>query len=564
MRRSWLRLYGPFLALAIVQATLVAVAPSRAPDRSQVAAGVNGGPGGGFTSGPGGSGTNAEGAGVTTPGGGVVGGGGAGGGGGGGSTGNTITLPSGEVVPAGDTSHCVGDQQFDILLVNVRCMPRFAGPNGGATYPGVTEDEVLVVFFESEPNAAVNAVLAPQGLAATEAELAALDAAAQDFINANYELYGRQVRIVRVQGNCPTSPPNVPACKEAARRVTDMHPFLVLWATPLYAEVFDEWARAGIISIGGWHFDNNYFTQRRPYRYDVFMDGTQTAEHIAEYYCTKMANRPADHAGVSIHSTIGGRNTMRRLGIVTPNIDANVSTANHVAELVAACSDGADPVVRQYESRIETAQTQSTNTTLALINDKVTTVVCMCDPIAPVFQTQSFTQQNYYPEYLMAGLGLIDYDLLGRLYEPSQMQHAFGPSHLQVFLPFEQQDQSRMWRAAGREGSTCGSCGLPWAYHAFAAAILHYTGPNLTPSTVEQTMLNLGRLSNGDVPGTVGLGLGPNDYTLIDDVKEVYWCSSCPSAIDGRAGAYIPVNGGRRYRLGQWLAGLDQIPVAPA
>jgi hypothetical protein len=42
---------------------------------------------------------------------------------------------------------------------------------------------------------------------------------------------------------------------------------------------------------------SQYFTQRRPYRYDAFMDGTSSADLIGEYYCKKLAGKNADHAG---------------------------------------------------------------------------------------------------------------------------------------------------------------------------------------------------------------------------------------------------------------------------
>ena len=39
MRRSAFRLYGPFVAIVAVQALLIAVAPSNAPDRTSTYAG---------------------------------------------------------------------------------------------------------------------------------------------------------------------------------------------------------------------------------------------------------------------------------------------------------------------------------------------------------------------------------------------------------------------------------------------------------------------------------------------------------------------------------------------
>ncbi|MFZ6005204.1 MAG: hypothetical protein ACOYXM_14860 [Actinomycetota bacterium] len=560
MRKSAIRLYGPFLAIATLQALFIVAAPSKAPDRSAVSAAL----------GPVGSGQQ----GVVDPetgalidpttgavidpatgeaidpatGAPVSGSGGSGTGGTGGSA------------AAGDTSHCKGDRQFDVLLNNPRCVPKFTGDNGGATYQGVTDKEIKVVIFAATPNAAVDAVLAPQGLAATEEELAAMYDALYRFVHKRYELYGRKLNVIRYTGNCPTSPPQPESCKEAAREVIKMKPALVVWGTPLYAEVFDEWARAGIPSIGGWHFDESYFTQRRPYRYDVFMDGTRSVQLVGEYYCKKMAGKPADHAGVQIHPTIGGRNTPRKVVIVTPEIDANVRTAQTLRDIIAGCDGGKKPLIITYESNIERANEQTEATVNKMITEKVTTAICLCDPIAPVFFTSYLTKQGYFPEHLMSGTGLLDYDLLGRLYDPAQWDHAFGPSHLQEPIEFSEQDQSRVWRDVnGNNGRPCNSCGLPTAYYLLMASIIHHAGPNLNPLTIEQAILNL-QPYGGDRPGTVLVKFGPGDYTALSDAREVYWDANRVSTIDGRPGSYQALDGSRRYEIGEWRSGLT-IPV---
>ena len=54
---------------------------------------------------------------------------------------------------------------------------------------------------------------------------------------------------------------------------------------------------------------------------------------------------------------------------------------------------------------------------------------------------------------------------------------------------------------------------------------------------------------------------GPGDY---NDCREVYWDASATSKIDGKKGAYVDVNGGRRYEpnRNQLPSGLT-IPVKP-
>lgn len=561
MRRSTLRLYAPFIALALVQALFVVLVPSRAPSRQELAVGPGGFRGG--TRAGAASGTALATSDASTTGA-VVANGGTAGAGGAPTTGNV----QGFDVPPGDTSHCAGEFQFDVLLTHgPPCQPKFTGDNGGATSPGVTGDTIKIVYFESQPNEQVNTILAAKGLATSSDQEEAAIKVFVDFINSHYELWGRKISLEKVVGDCPTTPPDYDKCLAAAQEVVKKQPFAVIWVTSLYADVYDVWANAGIVAIGGSAFDVSYYNDRRPYRYDVAMDGTQSADFIAEYYCKKLVGRHPDHAGTLIHATIGTRDQVtRKLGVIVPEIQANVLTAQRVIDQVRACGgDGA--VVDHpftYKSDINTATTQTESTVAALAQNKVTTIVCMCDPIAPVFLTQGLSSQRYFPEHVLPGLGLLDYDLLGQLYDPQQWQHAFGPSQLPIPTSLDNSDPARVWRAMGNSGHPCGNngCGLPWAYLSFVAAALQQTGPDLNPFTFEQGVL-------GNLPPTGGSGLsalvkfGPGDYTGISDEKEVYWDPTATTPTDGSKGAYVAVGGDVRYQLGQWGTTLDGIPIRP-
>jgi len=561
VRRSTLRLYAPFIALALVQALFVVLVPSRAPSRQELAVGPGGFRGG--TRAGAASGTALATSDASTTGA-VVANGGTAGAGGAPTTGNV----QGFDVPPGDTSHCAGEFQFDVLLTHgPPCQPKFTGDNGGATSPGVTGDTIKIVYFESQPNEQVNTILAAKGLATSSDQEEAAIKVFVDFINSHYELWGRKISLEKVVGDCPTTPPDYDKCLAAAQEVVKKQPFAVIWVTSLYADVYDVWANAGIVAIGGSAFDVSYYNDRRPYRYDVAMDGTQSADFIAEYYCKKLVGRHPDHAGTLIHATIGTRDQVtRKLGVIVPEIQANVLTAQRVIDQVRACGgDGA--VVDHpftYKSDINTATTQTESTVAALAQNKVTTIVCMCDPIAPVFLTQGLSSQRYFPEHVLPGLGLLDYDLLGQLYDPQQWQHAFGPSQLPIPTSLDNSDPARVWRAMGNSGHPCGNngCGLPWAYLSFVAAALQQTGPDLNPFTFEQGVL-------GNLPPTGGSGLsalvkfGPGDYTGISDEKEVYWDPTATTPTDGSKGAYVAVGGDVRYQLGQWGTTLDGIPIRP-
>ncbi|MCW2709290.1 MAG: hypothetical protein JWM22_3132, partial [Frankiales bacterium] len=54
---------------------------------------------------------------------------------------------------------------------------------------------------------------------------------------------------------------------------------------------------------------------------------------------------------------------------------------------------------------------------------------------------------------------------------------------------------------------------------------------------------------------------GPGDYTAVSDAKEAYWDANAISPIDGKQGAYVPLNSGHRYRLGEWTRGEPSLPA---
>ena len=576
MRRSVLRLYAPFLAVLVGQAAFVIIAPSRgeAPT-NQFNVATDGFAAPGTVSGDAGAGGDAivptDGGAVDTSGGTVSGGGATTGGTGGtgatatgGATGTSrtggSTSPSGgqTTTAGGDRSHCKGDRQHDIIYNAPPCVPKWpaGADNGGATYPGVTKDSISFVMFQCQSNEQVDAILASQGLAASDAETDAMLDAWAKVINKHYETYGRTFKWERIRGDCPTSPPDPAKARQAAAEVAKKKPMFVHVAGGGSAAA-DVFAQNGILSVGVQWNIQQFYAGRRPFRWDIFPSANETADWMAEYYCKKMAKKPASNAGQVIHPTIGGRSTIRKLAIVVPDDGTGtiVPAAQQVSKLVTECS-GVETPIFTYQSDINRATEQTRATVAGLIEKKITTVTCMCDPIAPVFLTQGMTQNNYYPEHMLAGMGLLDYDVLGRLYDPAQWAHAFGPSQLAEPVPFDQSDATRIWRAAGNSGQPCAACNLLSGYMSLVASMINVAGPNLNPGTIEAALVgrNYKRGGWGETGGKADVYLikfGQGDYNAISDFREAYWDAAATSTIDGRAGAYVSLNKGRRYAGGE-------------
>jgi hypothetical protein len=574
------RLYAPFLGLVAIQALLVALLPSTSGSDDPAAQFAGGQPPGvqeGQTAGPG-DGEAADGGTTDAPGdrsedegsptGGAPDAGATGsaqraepGDGGGAREGGREAQDdgaSGATAAAGDTGHCTEDgRQHPIVFHAPSCAPAWdGGDNGGATYRGVSEDEINVVWLVEGENEQVAAIASAAGADTSPEEQAAHLQVLEDFLNEYHEFSGREVRLTFHElEDCPQSPPDIPGCRAEVRQVMEvLDPFMLLWSTPIYPDIFDEFARAGVVSLGGAAFAREAFVGHRPYRWDLAMDGTQGLELTGEYYCKKMAGETASHAGQIIHPSIGARDTTeRRLGIISREAEANVLAARRLAELVRECSGQEVPIVT-YDTNLERAQEQAVANTAALVAEGVTTVVCNCDVIRPVFITRNFTAQNYFPEHLITGLQAIDFDVIGRLYDPEQWQRAFGLSHLAAAVDWDEANAERVSQAMGMDERIC-DCPVMTEYVLLAGLMLHEAGPDLTPQTLESAMFASDPLggweATGGDPAIRLQRFGEGDYTAISDVREVYWSASATSEADGDPGAYVPMNDGRRYQQGE-------------
>ena len=107
---------------------------------------------------------------------------------------------------------------------------------------------------------------------------------------------------------------------------------------------------------------------------------------------------------------------------------------------------------------------------------------------------------------------------------------------------------------------------LAWTYFGLMASSFHNAGARPTAEAIRDGLfrapLRGGWTESRGNPQYPALKFGarPDDWTGIEDVREVYWKGTARSNVDGQArGAYIPVDGGRRYLLGQIPSGAPKV-----
>ena len=600
------RRYAPLVVLGVIQLLLVVVAPSvpgqgglglaSAPSGTGLTAGTNGSGGASSTGGTGGGAGTVSSVG-TTPGDAGTGAGQAANGGGGGSSSagaggssgaDTSGGSSGGTTASGDRSRCDGaGLQAGPTFYRPPCAAVWhGGNNGGSTMAGVSATKVNYIFYRAMGNAAVNAILAQEGLAASDQQACEAYQAFDKEVNKRWELYGRKLvsldgpgnnagskvasncHFPYFQGQCSLTPPDPPCERAEADVIASMKPAYVMApvADPAF---YNQLAKDHIIVAGGETEPDSYHQNDAPYYYDSFMNGTRDVTMTAEFYCKELAGKPVQWAGGDVmHPNGVGSPPKRKLAIIYPQTNGDPSytvSANLFIKLVTGgmCGSPADGVKGYpYASDITQAETQATTIIGGLKASGVTTPVFFGDPIAPVFLTNTADNQNYHPEWLQTGIGLVDYDVLAQLYNKNEWRFAFGLSTLPDNIPFDQTDAAKVWRDVGNAGLPDKTENLAWAYYAAMAYALQTAGPMPTVLAIRDGLFTAPPIGGDHLHALQEYGR-PNDYTGLRDVRVVYYCPGATSPINGQPGSYVSYNGGQRFQLGQIPTGQTVFPHGP-
>jgi ABC-type branched-subunit amino acid transport system substrate-binding protein len=571
---SFFQRYKPYLAIVAAVVALVAFLPGsddsealatggfRTADGQTVDGTGSTGPGGvPGAQGAAGAGGGAAGSGAATGGG----GGGAGGGGGGGGGGE-----GGEAGGGGQAAPVAGNAlenpACDPATGRIRvpsnfappCVPVFAGDNGGATHQGVTADTLKLVYFQPESDPAVDAALTAAGASNSAAEQRATFQGYVEMFNAHYETYGRTVEVVYRQGSGKAGDDAIGRA-DALAIATEDKPFAVIGA-PNSAFV-EELAAREIICICLSSLPQEQYERLDPYfGYTSLMGSTQGYMHRAEYIGKRLAGRTAVHAGT--RDGLPMSTEQRKFGLLyydTPDGSYKSGVDFFVQELRKYGVEMAE--VLAYPSDFADAAERARPLIQRLKNSGVNSVMFSGDFINPAVYTRQATQQAYFPEWIISGSVLTDTSLFARTYDPSQWSRAFGISYLTTPVPDQFNNAYRLWEwhhgngdiPAGNQFKVI----FPGPFTFFTG--VHLAGPNLTPRTWQQGLFSYPSTGAGSrTSASVSLGnqgVWPfTDYTLYDDVTEIWWdpsASGNDEVGNPGAGMYRYVDGGRRYLPGQ-------------
>jgi hypothetical protein len=534
--------YVPLVVALVVLALVVALVPRADQAGKRTAAA-----GAGSQSLPAADGTqgSASGAGAST--------GGPGGGGPAGSAGprqsaaRAVAVPTGITPPAAAGSVGVtrsgvtcgpGVRQVVWSRYAPLCVPAYKGNNGGTTSHGVTADTVKISFRLGN-STEDKAVYAAAGAAAPapDPDIVADMQAYVDYFNRQYELYGRKVVLesYQGQGDYIQEDQGQGQAGAAADAVTAHDKgafgdatFNLKGSNPYWANL----AQQKVIAFGPLGFPQSYYERYAPYWYTPRPTGEKQAQFLVNLVCRRMAGMPAIFAGDATYKT-----KTRVFGLVTPENPEYMLLGDQIESGLQRCGV---KLARRVNYAINVAQFggQATSMVAQLRAAGVTTTLCYCDPLIPIFITQSADQQQYQPEWYEPYYR----DPQGRLESQQQWAHALSNGGTSYTRP--NSEAYRVFKLAQPNGEPKTTDQyFDVSYEALLQIFnaLQAAGPNLTPETLRRGMFSLPTSATGDL-GT--WSFGPGSYSPSIDNQLGYWDPNAASPWDGKKGAWVSCEGG--------------------
>jgi hypothetical protein len=427
------------------------------------------------------------------------------------------------------------------------CEPTWHGNNGGATSLGVTSTTITITYRAASTADLQLAygIIPPSIIGTNQAAEDTLQAYINLF-NKEYELYGRQVKLVTYNGQSDFIKENIGVDTQAA----DADAINVASNIKAFADlslidstqVYDGFlAQHHVIGFNLGFLPQSWYQTEAPYSYSPGPDCNKTAVADAAVIGKTMAGLPAIYAGDPLMHT-----QIAKFGVISPTGEGHECSVETVNLLKSQY--GVNPaVVYTYTLNIGTIGSDTATMVAQFKDAGVTTVIALnSDPITPSFVFKAAQADNYYPEWYAEAAGAPSggIDAFGQNLPAAEVAHSLLVS--QQSVPQQNSEAYKAFQMGAKPGYQLEPL-YPLIYEQALLLFngLQAAGPDLTPQTFAA---GLDSLPDSTPGGQFGLwSYGPNTYDPQASFQVDYWDPSPISPVDGKPGEWLACNSGEQF-----------------
>lgn len=450
------------------------------------------------------------------------------------------------------------------------CVPFFEGDNFGATYQGVTGDEIRIVLYFDGNLGTVGTSRGQETCPGTELVDLVNDAPEDDechtirmarlwqkYFNDRYQTYGRYVHFYLYFGTRTSATTPETRRADAAEAFRLVEPF----ATLDYSEFegggdsyVDSMARRGVLNFGQFAGQKAEFFTRFPKLVWGYQPSQEIqAMHYSSVLCTYYLGQPVTHSpqyngqdrvyGL-VHTTDRGYETLIEFK------DRVVSEFQKCGGSIA--QTGTHPKAG-YSADTETSPRYATEVMARFKQAGVTTIIWPGG--LEVNYTKAAKQLDYYPEWIVAGDGDMENEFAQQGYRGSHGQDQDVWEHAVVVSNQPQQPSSTQDRVCYQalrsvdpdvplqDAAATGCDQYDNLRQLFIG--IQVAGPRLGPTSIDRGFHAIPAVpsQNLQIPSCYYL---PGDYTCIKDFVILDWDPDAQGQSDTTPGCYRIVDSRRR------------------
>jgi hypothetical protein len=477
------------------------------------------------------------------------------------------------------TKRCVGSpprQTEDPM--SPPCVAFYRGGNGGATYAGVTESEVRILFYTDSGGRFVSSKGAePRPPGGTFVDLGAPPSgeeftwltmlrAYQRHFNERFQTYGRQARLVVHFGAGSPTPETRRA--DALEGIAKVRPFATVVAASLFAnDYIDVMTRRQVVTIVGTNFvawAPDSFYARAPglvWSYNPSVE--RRAAIVTSHICSKVIPHRVSFSGDP--ADIGKPRVFGLYRLEEKSRPDKALYGRMIRDGILACG-GKITVERVYPNQDSSASAAAGDVALMRQNGVTTVILANVNQNENVARVRAMAAAQYHPEIVLAGDNMHEGNLNGKLQDPSVWRN------MRAITTFPRVDdvEAQPCYVAAMEGDPSlnrqdvRNYGCDFYIDLRQLFIgIQVAGPELRPQTMDRGFHAIPRIRS-DNPSVPACFYEPGDYTCVKDSQVQWWDPAGTTSDSDSPGCMRMMEGGRRYLAGDWPPGDIEAQRDPA